>query len=93
MKIDTGIERIGVHYYSAAPFLEASLQCKHLQVEGIYTPFACADAADLTSARLQLERFQEVLHFYEQRSLPVPLGHITNSGAILQLPESYFNHV
>jgi alanine racemase len=93
LKIDTGIERIGVHYYSTAQFLEASLQCKHLQVEGIYSPFACTDAADLISARLQLERSQEVLHFYEQRSLPVPLRHIANSGAILQLPESYFNLV
>jgi alanine racemase len=93
LKIDTGMERIGVHYYSDAPFLEASLKCKHLQVEGIYSHFACADAADLTSARLQLERFQEVLFFYEQRSLPVPLRHIANSGAILQLPDSYFDLV
>lgn len=93
LKIDTGMERIGVHYYNAASLLEASLKCRHVQVEGIYSHFANADAADLTSARLQLERFHEVLRFYEQRSLPTPIRHMANSGAVLQLPEAYFDLV
>ncbi len=91
LKIDTGMERIGVHYYSAAGLLEASLKCKHCLIEGIYSHFANADAADLSHARLQLERFNEVLRFYERRSLPAPLRHIANSAGILQLPESYFD--
>jgi alanine racemase len=33
------------------------------------------------------------LRFYERRSLPVPTRHMANSGAILQLPESYFDMV
>jgi alanine racemase len=93
LKIDTGMERIGVHYYSAEGLLEASLRCKHVQVEGIFSHFANADAADLASARLQLERFHEVLAFYERRSLPAPLRHIANSGGLLQLPESNLDMV
>jgi alanine racemase len=93
LKIDTGMERIGTHWYSAVRLLEASLQVRNVEVEGIFTHFANADAADLGSARLQLERFQEVLRFYERHSLPTPLRHIANSGAILQLPESYFDIV
>jgi alanine racemase len=93
LKIDTGMERIGTHWYSAVRLLEASLQVRNVEVEGIFTHFANADAADLGSARIQLERFQEVLRFYERRSLPTPLRHIANSGAILQLPESYFDIV
>jgi alanine racemase len=88
LKIDTGMERIGVHWYSAEPLLEASLGCRHLEIEGIFTHLANAEAPDLTHARLQLERFAEVLRFYERRSLPTPLRHAANSGAILQLPES-----
>jgi alanine racemase len=42
---------------------------------------------------LQLERFNEVLRFYEQHSLPMPVRHMANSGAILQLPNSYFDMV
>lgn len=93
LKIDTGMERIGIHYYNAHTLQEAALKCQHVEVEGIYSHFANSDAADLKHARLQLERFNEVLRFYEQRSLPVPLRHMANSGAILQLPESYFDMV
>ena len=94
LKIDTGMERIGVHYYNAPTLIEASLKCRNLEVEGIFSHFANADAVDLTHARLQLERFQEVLGYYQAHSLPVPpLRHMANSAAILQLPESAFDMV
>ena len=93
LKIDTGMERIGVHYYNAHTLQEAALKCKHVEVEGIFSHFANADAGDLSHARLQLERFNDVLKFYEKRGLPMPVRHIANSGAILQLPESYFDMV
>jgi alanine racemase len=93
LKIDTGMERIGVHYYSAQTLQEAALHCTHVEVEGIYSHFANSDAVDLAHARLQLERFQEVLRFYERNSLPVPMRHIANSAAILQLKESHLDMV
>ncbi|MEW6093389.1 MAG: alanine racemase [Chloroflexota bacterium] len=93
LKIDTGMERIGVHYYNAETLQEAALKCRHVEVEGICSHFANADAADLTHARLQLERFNEVLRFYEKHSLPMPARHMANSAAILQLPESHFDMV
>lgn len=93
LKIDTGMERIGVHYYSADSLLEAALECDYCQVEAIYSHFANSDSADLGSARLQLDRFNTVLDFYSQRGLPPPKRHIANSGAILQLPESHFEMV
>jgi len=94
LKIDTGMERIGVHYYSAETLLDAACQCRHCDVEGIYSHFANADAARLTSAHLQLERFNEVLAFYDARGLPPPkLRHMANSGGILQIPASHFDMV
>ncbi|HSQ17269.1 MAG TPA: alanine racemase [Anaerolineales bacterium] len=94
LKIDTGMERVGVHYYSAESFLEAALKCRHIDLEGIYSHFANADELDLANARLQLERFLDVLSFYEKHSLPPPpLRHMANSPAILQLPEATFDMV
>jgi len=93
LKIDTGMERIGVHYYSAEKFLDAAFKCKNIDVEGIYSHFASSDAADLSYAKLQLERFNEVLSFFEQRSIEIPLRHFSNSGAILQMPEANFDMV
>ena len=94
LKIDTGMERVGVHEYEAQPFIEFTLRLKYVDVEGIYTHLANAEEPDLAHARLQLERFQEVLHIYEKRSEPhPPLRHMANSAAILQFPESYFDLV
>jgi alanine racemase len=93
LKIDTGMERIGVHHYSAAALLEAAARSPHVEVEGIYTHFANADASDLSHARLQLERFHEVLRFYERHSLEPPLRHVANSAAILRMRESHLDLV
>jgi alanine racemase len=94
LKIDTGMERIGVHYYNAEPFLETALTCKNVDVEGVFSHFANSESTDLRYSRLQLERFQEVLEFYRRRGIPRPrLCHMANSGAILQLPEARFDMV
>lgn len=94
LKIDTGMERIGVHYYHAERFLRETAQCPHVNVEGIFTHFANADAADQTHVRLQLQRFQEVLGLYDTLNMTQPpLVHAANSGAILRLPESWFTLV
>lgn len=103
LKIDTGMERAGVRWYEAEPFLEQSLRCRHLDIEGIYTHFANSETletpgmvktAGFSYASDQLERFYELLRFYEKRSLPAPrLRHTANSAAVLNLPESYFDMV
>ena len=103
LKIDTGMERVGAHWDEAAPLLEASLKLRHVDVDGIYTHFANAERPEsrgmvresgLTFASDQIARFNEVLRFYEKRSLPLPrLRHAASSAAILNLSESYFDLV
>ena len=94
LKVDTGMERLGVRDYEAEPFLRKSLACKHVDVEGIFSHFANSEVPNLSHAKLQLERFREVLHYYEKWSVSCPsIRHMANSGAILQLPESHFDMV
>jgi alanine racemase len=93
LKIDTGMERIGIHWYSAERLLEASLRCAHLDVRGVFSHLASSDEADGAYTRLQLERFLEVLSFYERRSLPTPTRHLANSGAIVQHPDTWLDCV
>ncbi len=94
LKIDTGMERIGVHYYNAEGFIRETAKCPHVKVEGLFTHFANADTADQTHVRLQLQRFENVLALFDELSMPrPPMIHAANSGAILQLPESWFNMV
>ena len=93
LKIDTGMERLGVHYYSADRFLETAVKYKNISLDGIFSHFANSEKKDLTYTSLQLERFNEVLYFFEKHSLKPPVRHISNSGAILQLPEANLDMV
>ena len=102
LKIDTGMERIGVREYEAEALITKSLACSHLEVEGIFTHFANSETLESTSllvvdseladskivkASLQLKRFQEVLTIYEKLGVPhPPIRHTANSGATLLLP-------
>jgi alanine racemase len=94
LKIDTGMERVGVREYEAEALIEKSTACSHLQIEGIYTHLANSELPDRAYSFLQLERFQEVLNIYEKRDIPLPLWrHVSNSGGILNLPEAHFDMV
>ena len=94
LKIDTGMERVGVREYEAEGLIRKSAACSHLDVEGIYTHLANSELADRKHPRLQLERFQEVLDLYGKLGIPVPpIKHVCNSGGILNLPEAHFDMV
>lgn len=101
LKIDTGMERIGVREYEAESFIVQSLSCSHLDIEGIFTHFANSEtshsllpASHEVKASLQLERFEEVLSIYERHSEPTPrIRHTANSGATLLLPQSHYDMV
>ena len=88
LKIDTGMERIGVHYYNAENFLENALKCKNIKLEGIYSHFANSGSESLSYTKLQYERFLEALDFFDKHSVKTPIRHISNSGAIIQFPEA-----
>lgn len=100
LKIDTGMERVGVHYYEAEEFILKASACRHLGVEGVYTHLANSELVELgklpehiVTAPQQLERFLDVLHIYEKHSLPMPMRHVCNSGGILNLPEAHLDMV
>ncbi len=102
LKIDTGMERIGVQHYNADTLFETSLQCKNVEVVGVFSHFACSDEdAEQTSngttrlpkTETQLDRFLEALRFYDRHELPTPTRHISNSGAIARLPQAHLDMV
>jgi alanine racemase len=94
LKIDTGMERVGVREYEAEALIEKSTAYSHLEIEGIYTHLANSELRDRTYSSLQIERFQEVLAIYERRSIPVPpLRHVCNSGGILNVPDAHLDMV
>jgi alanine racemase len=93
VKVDTGMGRLGFPYHNALENIERIVHTGSIDVVGVYSHFATSDEPDLTYARVQLERFKTVLAQAQTKRIEIPFQHIANSGAILSLPESYFNIV
>ncbi|HZR21779.1 MAG TPA: alanine racemase [Verrucomicrobiae bacterium] len=93
LKINTGMNRYGVRWTSAAAFAEHICASKALYLEGVLTHFAQSDEADKTYANLQLSRFNEALDQMHQRGVNVGCRHLCNSGGFLDLPHAHFEMV
>ncbi len=93
LKIDTGLGRIGVWYERAQEFIVTAILAQHINIVGVMSHFATSDDQDLSYARMQCERFLHVTQLFVQHGHPMPIRHMANSGAIMQLPESYFDMV
>lgn len=93
LKIDTGMERIGVHSYHAGPFIEAAVASRWCRVKGVYSHLACADEPDSPMTAQQLERFLEACAHFERIGAPMPLRHLANSGGVLHFPATHLDMV
>ncbi|WP_240099396.1 alanine racemase [Thermomonas flagellata] len=93
LKIDTGMERIGVHSYSCGPFIEAALASPWCEIVGIYSHLACADDPAAGMTALQLERFAEACAHFPRLGAPMPLRHLANSGGVLHFPQTWLDLV
>jgi alanine racemase len=93
LKVDTGMERIGVHSYNAGPFIEAALASPWCRIRGIYSHLACADDPDSPMTARQLERFLEACAHFERLGAPMPLRHLANSGGVLHFPQTHLDMV
>ncbi len=93
LKIDTGMERIGVHSGSAGRFIDAVSRLEGLTIKGLYSHLATADEKDKSFAFEQLNRFDAVVSAAERAGHRFPYIHIANSGAVLDIPQSYYSMV
>ncbi|MFY2765034.1 alanine racemase [Arenimonas sp. MALMAid1274] len=93
LKIDTGMERIGVHSYHAGGFIEAALASRGCVIKGVYSHLACADDPDSPMTARQLERFLEACAHFTRLGAPMPVRHLANSGGVLHFPQTHLDLV
>ena len=93
LKIDTGMERIGVHSWSAGPFIEAAVRSPWCEVAGVYSHLACADDPASAMTALQLERLLEACAHFDRLGVPMPVRHLANSGGVLHFPGTWLDMV
>jgi len=93
LKIDTGMERIGIHSDNAPRFIDEVSRLEGLWVKGLYSHLATADDKDKTFVFEQLSRFNIVVSAAERSGHRIPYIHIANSGGVLDVPQSYYSMV
>ncbi|MCX6120512.1 MAG: alanine racemase [Ignavibacteriales bacterium] len=92
LKIDTGMERIGVHWYNAERFIEKSYELESIKIKGIFSHLAKAES-DTDCTAQQLSRFESILKSMEKKRLLPEFVHIANSAGIMNYKNSHYSMV
>ncbi len=93
LKIDTGMERIGVSHKFAVEFIRRVAMMKNIEIVGLYSHFSASDENDQRFSMIQMERFQDIIDQISKAGIEIPLKHIANSAALIKNPDSHFNLV
>jgi alanine racemase len=93
LKIDTGMGRLGVLPTEAAAFVAAARALPDVEVEGIYTHFASADAVDPASTLEQIRRFDAAIEQITLDGWRPRFLHAANSAGTLRFPQAHYTMV
>ena len=93
LKVETGMGRIGIRPEEIGALAEQVSHLPNIEIEGMFSHFATADSADKTYAHEQLARFKQAIAEVEKRGIDIPIKHIAESAAILEMPEAHFDMV
>ncbi len=93
LKIDTGMSRLGIPFDKADEILNEISKDSSLNCQGIYSHYATADEGDLSFAEWQLAQFNRVIESAADKGIAFQYRHFSNSGTVLNLPESHFDIV
>jgi len=88
IKIDTGLGRLGFlpSKGSINDIIKIS-KLPSIEVEGVFTHFATSAEKNMDYTRNQFEKYVKVVDELEKRGVNIPIRHVSNSNAIIDLPE------
>jgi len=88
IKLDTGMNRLGMQ--ESQETIDSILQMSKLEglfIEGIFTHFAMADEIDKEYTNNQVKKYKKIVNTLEENGLNIPIKHVSNSAAIIDMPE------
>lgn len=88
IKIDTGLSRLGfLPNDESIKSIVTISQLEGLELEGMFTHFASSGDPDKSFTNKQFQRFMWVVEKLDGEGVNIPLKHVSNSSAIVELPE------
>ncbi len=94
IKIDTGMSRIGLkpNIKSINEILDI-YKLSNIEIEGVYTHFATADESSKEFTYKQVQQYNMVIEELEKLGIDIPIKHVSNSAATMDLRELNYNMV
>lgn len=94
IKIDTGMSRIGfLVNENSIEDIKKIFELENVIIEGMYTHFAKSDEKEKNPTYEQIRKYNLVAEELNKSNLHIPIKHVSNSAAILDLRECDFNMV
>lgn len=93
LKVDTGMNRVGVPAAEAADFLESLRGLPGVSLGGVFTHYATADTPGDWEFEQQVRRFDTMLDELRSRGIGPGVVHSANSAATIMHPETHFGMV
>lgn len=92
--IDTGMGRIGfLPNEKSIDNITEICSLEGIEVIGIFTHFSTSDEKDKEYSHEQFTKMLSVMDTVKKRGIDIPLKHVANSGAIIDLPDTYLDAV
>lgn len=92
--MDTGMGRIGfLPNEKSIDDITEIYSLEGIDVVGIFTHFSTSDEKDKEYSHQQFTKMMSVIDELEKRGIDIPLKHVANSGAIIDLPNTYLDAV
>lgn len=92
--LDTGMNRIGMSCSEESiDMVKRIAALPSLDICGIFSHFATSDEADKTFSHTQHNRFTLFCKALEEEGIKLSCRHISNSAAVMDMPDCYFNMV
>ena len=97
LKMDTGMNRLGIAPSDVECFARQLAKCKYLELGGVFTHFASSEVLTHTrtgeQTRQQEERFYAALDQLRKLGIDPGIVHLANSAAIATRPETWADMV
>lgn len=94
LAVDTGMTRIGFQVTEHDADVAAKIaDLPHIELEGMFTHFSCADQEDKTYCSMQMEKYDKMTALLAERGVTIPLRHICNSAGIMEFDDHHFEMV
>lgn len=93
LAINTGMNRIGVHWSEVVPFMQTVGFHRALDLVGTFTHFATADCPETLDFQIQAKRFIEAVDAMRDAGINPGIVHCANSAAAIRYPDVRFDMV